>query len=303
MTFSSLLGLSGAAALGAAVVGGLMLRQMDILQKRVKEKEDSIASTSKLLIEKNIELFDQNVNQQKLLASKDDFIAIASHQLRTPAAEIKWGLGALIDQLPTKQASAEELGTILKSSKKMERLIEDLLQFVTVEQGRTRLAVTPYDPDAVVKAATERIAKDFSKRSIRITTSLSFGGTIDSIDQNALEMAVSNMVENAYLYTPDPGEIVVRTKRTAAGQFEFEVEDSGMGVSPDMREKLFVKFRRAAEAQQHNTEGSGLGLYIVKTILERVGGTTMFRPRPQSGSIFGFSVPPKSGPASPPDTP
>ncbi len=287
---TSLIELFGAGILGAAVAAGLLLRHIKELKKLLEKKERAIAQTSKLLIDKNIELFDQNVGQQKQLASKDDFVAIASHQLRTPAAEIKWGVGALLDQLEPASPMRNDLLTVMKSAEKMESLIEDLLQFVTVEQDQTHRAVSSYNPETVVAAAVARTAKDFSTRPVAVSTSFNFSGTIKSIDPNALDMIVSNLLENAYHYTPDHGKIAVCTSRNTE-QFEVVIEDSGVGVPLDMRDKLFVKFRRASKEQGQNIEGSGLGLYIVKTVLDRVGGSVHYAPREGGGSVFSFKLP------------
>ncbi len=294
MTPATLAEMFAAALLGAACVAGLSLRHIQKLRHQLKDKEDSIARTSKLLIEKNIELFDQNVHQQKLLAAKDDFLAIASHQLRTPANEIKWQIGGILQAGYWDPRARSDLEKIQKSAAKMERLIEDLLDFVTVEQGGTRRAVSPYDPDTIVRQVAQRTAKNFSHRAIALSFSLEFRGTLESLDPDALDMAMDNLLENAYLYTPHTtGTVRVATMRGKGGEFQAEVEDSGIGVDPGMREHLFVKFRRGTEAQKRNTEGSGLGLYVVKTIVERVGGTVQFAPRDGGGSIFRISIPSK----------
>ncbi len=294
MPLYTLVGTLLTALLGAAVAAGLFLKQIQKLRAKVKEKEDSIAQTSKLLIQKNIELFDQNVKQQKMLASKDDFIAIASHQLRTPATEIKWGLGELIKSVSPKETVLRAgLDRLYASSLKMEQLIESLLHFAAVEQGSVHLAVTPYEPDPLLRTAALRIEKDFNTPSISLALDLRFAGTFDSIDQASLEMAASNLIENAFHYTASPGTVSVRTKKANSGAFELEVEDNGIGISEEMRERIFVKFRRAPEAQARNEGGSGVGLYIVKTLVERAGGQVGFESAGQKGTVFHFSIPPR----------
>ena len=255
------------------------------LREQLKKAEDTIARTSRLMIEKNVELFDQNVNQQKQLAVKDDFIAIASHQLRTPLNEIKWGMGELLESAENdkEQASYQR---IFDSAKRMEKIVEDLLQFVEVEQAHSRAAITPYDADVVVRRAAGRISKDFPDTDISLSLDLAYGETLQSMDASAFEMIVDNLIENAYHYTPAPGTIKIRTRKGEGGTFQLEIEDSGIGIPTTMSQNMFLKFRRSAEAIERNKEGSGLGLYIVKTLLERGDGAISFESKEGKGTIF-----------------
>ncbi|HEY4487495.1 MAG TPA: HAMP domain-containing sensor histidine kinase [Candidatus Paceibacterota bacterium] len=255
------------------------------LREQLKKAEDTIARTSRLMIEKNVELFDQNVNQQKQLAVKDDFIAIASHQLRTPLNEIKWGMGELLESAENdkEQASYQR---IFDSAKRMEKIVEDLLQFVEVEQAHSRAAITPYDADVVVRRAAGRISKDFPDTDISLSLDLAYGETLQSMDAAAFEMIVDNLIENAYHYTPAPGTIKIRTRKGEGGTFQLEIEDSGIGIPTTMSQNMFLKFRRSAEAIERNKEGSGLGLYIVKTLLERGDGAISFESKEGKGTIF-----------------
>ena len=255
------------------------------LREQLKKAEDTIARTSRLMIEKNVELFDQNVNQQKQLAVKDDFIAIASHQLRTPLNEIKWGMGELLESAENdkEQASYQR---IFDSAKRMEKIVEDLLQFVEVEQAHSRAAITPYDADVVVRRAAGRISKDFPDTDISLSLDLAYGETLQAMDAAAFEMIVDNLIENAYHYTPAPGTIKIRTRKGEGGTFQLEIEDSGIGIPTTMSQNMFLKFRRSAEAIERNKEGSGLGLYIVKTLLERGDGAISFESKEGKGTIF-----------------
>ena len=255
------------------------------LREQLKKAEDTIARTSRLMIEKNVELFDQNVNQQKQLAVKDDFIAIASHQLRTPLNEIKWGMGELLESAENdkEQASYQR---IFDSAKRMEKIVEDLLRFVEVEQAHSRAAITPYDADVVVRRAAGRISKDFPDTDISLSLDLAYGETLQSMDAAAFEMIVDNLIENAYHYTPAPGTIKIRTRKGEGGTFQLEIEDSGIGIPTTMSQNMFLKFRRSAEAIERNKEGSGLGLYIVKTLLERGDGAISFESKEGKGTIF-----------------
>ena len=196
-----------AALLGAAIAGWFFIRMRELDGKFDKAK-DAVTQTSKLLIEKNIELFDQSLGQQKELSKKDDFIAIASHQLRTPLNEIMWTLDELIST-----STSPELKTrydqIQSSAKRMHKIIEDLLGFVQVDQGHARRAIPAYEPDKLILATCQRLSADFKNIGVVLESKLGFGGSINSIDSESLDMIISNLVENAFHYTPGPGRIKI----------------------------------------------------------------------------------------------
>src|SRR3989344_3558971 len=218
------------------------------LHVRLKEAKENIARTSRLMIEKNVELFDQNVNQQKQLAVKDDFIAIASHQLRTHLNEIRWGMGELLESSASEKEK-QSYQQIFDSAKRMEKIVEDLLQFVEVEQAHTRVTISPYDPDAIVQASADRI-------------------------------------ENAFHYTAPSGVVTVHTFKGDGDTFHLEITDTGIGIPEAMTAQMFLKFRRSPEAIARNKGGSGLGLYVVKTLLERANGEITFESTPGTGTTF-----------------
>src|SRR3989344_3308298 len=200
------LGILGTLTVVFAAFSTVQVQRVREARDRLKKAENSNAQTSRLLIEKNVELFDQNVRQQRELAVKDDFIAIASHQLRTPLNEIKWGMGELIESANTKK-NKKAYDQVFDSAKRMEKIVEDLLRFVEVEHNHIRAATVPYEPDATIRASAERVGKDFPNSSISLQLDLAFGAKISSIDASAFEMIIDNMLENAYHYAPQGGAI------------------------------------------------------------------------------------------------
>lgn len=270
---------------GIALWGRLRAVRLELAKAK-----DSIGLTSRLLIEKNVELFDQNVAQQKMLAIKDDFLAIASHQLRTPLSEVRWSIGELIDAAPEGDLR-RAYERIFVSTNRMQRIIEDLLRLVEVQQGEVRAAVTPYDPNPLIRAAAASIAHEFPESSLSVSFELLFSGALSCLDEASLGMLVGNLIENAYHYTRPRGSVVLKTKSGSEGAFVFEIEDSGIGISPEMAANMFSKFRRAQEAIELNKDGSGLGLYIVKTLSDRARGSVAYEPRQGGGSVFRVSLP------------
>ena len=279
-------------ALACLVVCAVLARANRVLQKKLAERKADLDRTSKILIEKNLELVDQNLRQQKQLESKDDFIHIVSHQLRTPATEIKWHIDALLSDAGGTMSAGQRqsLDALRASIGHMIELINHIVHLVSIEEGATYLAVVPYDPNEVVRAAVELIAKQFPAKHIHLTVATDFTGVIDALNPESLSMVVNNLVENAFLYTKDGGAVAVCTK-SGGGACNISISDTGVGMSPEQQKSVFVKFRRGASAIATNARGSGLGLYIVKKILDQHKGEISFVSTEGEGSTFTVSIP------------
>lgn len=284
------------AALGAIAIWiARLYARIGRLERERAEKRDALTKTSKLLIDKNMELFDQNVRQQKQIESKEDFIGIVSHQLRTPATEVKWGLEALEGELAGHAEGAERayFDKLKKSAERMVRLIDSLVRLMNVDEQFRRPFIAPYEPDPVIRRIAEDVAAKFAgKKRIELTLALGLKGPIESMDTDSLELVVENLVENAYEYTPDGGRVTIATARVADGGFTCSVADTGIGISKEKLSTVFVKFQRSETAMRMNSGGMGLGLYLVKNIVERHSGTVGFTSEEGKGTTFTFTLPP-----------
>ncbi len=270
----------------------LARRQIRLLRTALHEKAQVIDRDARLLIEKNVELFDQNIERERLVQSRADFIAIVSHQLRTPVTEIRWGLAGLFDAPggytpPTRDYMERLYG----NATKMVRLIDTLLRFVSAEQASGALPVHPYDPDRIIRDVVADTVRNFADRHIDLQTELDFARSIDSIDQDSFTMIVANLVENAFYYTAAGGRIGITSGSEGADRISVAVRDSGMGIPAALQPYIFSKFSRSPDAVKAHAEGSGLGLYVVKRIVERHGGTISFESEAGKGSIFHCTLP------------
>ena len=286
-------GLASACALTLSRVRELE-REVGTLQREREERRADLARTSKLLIDKNMELFDQNLRQQREIENKEDFIGIVSHQLRTPATEVKWGLEALALEMARRHRRGRELEyfeTLEKSAERMVKLIDSLVRLMSVDEQFRRPSASPYEPDPLVRTVAEELAKRFTDKHINLTLVLDAPGVIDTMDAGALELVVENLIENAYDYTLADGTVTVATARDGNGSFSCTVKDTGVGIPENKRATLFVKFQRSEAATNMNAGGMGLGLYLVKSVVERHGGTVSFESVEGAGSTFRFTLP------------
>ena len=268
-------------------------RKNRALVERVSGLRQDLSRTSKILIEKNLELVDQNISQQKLLESKDDFINIVSHQLRTPITEMKWSIDTMLKnaQGTLEAGQRKSLETLYASTEHSIRLINDIVHLVAVEQGAQHIAVVAYSPDEVVRLAAEAIAQSLGDKHIELSMSTTCAENIDSIDSDSLHMVVSNLVENAFYYSSEGDKVAVHTECSKEGAYMVTVKDSGIGMSVEQQKAVFTKFRRSTDAIQANVRGSGLGLYIVKKIVEYHKGTISFESAEHVGTVFTLMLP------------
>ncbi len=262
------------------------------LTKSLSKKTTEIEDASRMLIGKNLELNDQNVKQQKLLESREDFVAIVSHQLRTPATEIRWGINEILEDsewklTPEQRTFVERLSL---GSEWMVNLIDRLVKLVNFE-GPTSTLTSPYAPDEAIRLAAEQITTLFPKKSICLVCELHFDGVLMSIDPDSLKMVISNLVDNAFHYTPEGGTVTVSSACGPHGALIVRVADTGIGISKEKQKSMFVKFQRDQKAVQANEKGMGLGLYVVKKIIEQCGGSITFETEEGKGTTFIVTIP------------
>jgi len=277
----------------SALWSAQLYRRVRVLTLQQEERRKALKSTSKLLIDKNMELFDQNVRQQKQLASKEDFIGIVSHQLRTPATEVKWGLEALRGEMAghAKGLELEYFEKLRHSAERMVALIDSLVRLMNVDEQFRRASIPAYDPNALIKRVAEEASIKFANKHITLTLALGAASSMESMDPDSLELVAENLVQNAYEYTPEGGAVSVTTATGGDGGFSCSVADTGIGIGAAKLATVFVKFQRSETAMRMNSGGMGLGLYLVKSIVERHGGTVGLTTEEGKGSTFSFILP------------
>lgn len=279
-------------ALFVCIVFGLQQKRLGAFGRAFHQKEEELNHTSRLLIEKNAELFDQNRRLQKLLETKEDFIGIASHQLRTPLTEIKWGVESLIEKglEVFRPPEFDRLGKIAYSANKMIKLVDDLLRLVHAEAGYGEYALEECNMEELISKVATRIRGYFSHKNIDLEYHLGFGSQPLLVDRDMMETALSNLVENAFHYTPPGGKVTISTQKMG-NKFSFEIQDTGVGIPKSKQQAIFQKFQRSEVAMQMNSGGIGLGLYITKNIIEQHQGEIGFQSQEGKGSTFFFTLP------------
>jgi signal transduction histidine kinase len=233
------------------------------------EADDEVAELARTLEEMLLSLENERAETAATLARQREFVADASHELRTPLTSVLANLELLEETLTGEHKEAA--ASALRSSKRMRRLVADLLLLARQDAGRTPIQHRPVDLAEVVAAAAAELEPVAGDHDISITAEP--GAEIDGV-QDELHRLVLNLMENALRHT-DPGTAVEASVERRDGQVVLAVEDDGPGIAPELREKVFERFFRA---HGDRSGSSGLGLAIVKAVAESHHGTVSLEP-------------------------
>lgn len=222
-------------------------------------------------------------------ASQHRFVADASHELRTPLTILR----GEIDVALRRPRSPEEYAEVLQSSReeieRLSRLTENLLTLARADAGDALVRKEPVDVAAVAREVCHKLAPLSAQRKVALTCEATEPAMVSG-DAVALEQLVFNLAENALRYTPPGESATVRVTRTDA-EIVVDVEDHGSGISAEHLPHLFERFYRADKARSREFGGAGLGLSIVKTLVEAHGGRVEVRSEVGKGSTFTVRLP------------
>ena len=203
---------------------------------------------------------------------KDQFLATVSHELRTPLSAIL-GWAALLEQTATPDTrTAKGLQSIHRNTRTLAQLVDDLLDVSRMISGKMRLDVVPMDVGDVIDAAVEAVLPSASSKDIGIRVVIDPAGRAMTGDPIRLQQAVWNLLSNAVKFTPEGGRVDVNT-RLDNGDLELTVSDSGIGIDATFLPYVFDRFRQADDSSTRDHTGLGLGLAIVRHVVELHGGT------------------------------
>ena len=222
--------------------------------------------------ERERELREANVVLQDANRLKDEFLATLSHELRTPLnAVVGWSRLLRGDRMPP-EARARALDAIERNATVQARLIDDLLDISSVMRGKFRLEVEPLDLRSVVDAAVEIVRPGASAKNVAIDVHCEEGSGLVTGDAQRLQQVLWNLLSNSVKFTPPGGRIVVQL--ASQGPVELiEVTDTGLGIEPAFLPHVFDLFRQADASSTREYGGLGLGLAIVRKVVELHGGT------------------------------
>ncbi len=237
-------------------------------------------------------LIEDVTRERKIDRAKTEFVSLASHQLRTPLAGIKWFIELLIKGKAGKlsKKAVDYLRQISVSNERMIKLVRDLLDISRIETGkkfeinRQKLVIND-----ILEASLNETFSLAKERKVEIAREKTDGSFQLWIDPDKIKQVLDNLISNAIKYTPEGGMIKISCRKEK-NKVIFSVKDNGVGIPKHQQKRIFEKFFRADNAVSKETDGNGLGLYIAKAIVEAHNGKIWFESEENKGTTFYFSL-------------
>lgn len=223
---------------------------------------------------------------------KSEFISVVSHQLRSPLTNLKWSaellLSGKLGEVGGKQL--EYFKIIMENTKRMAELVSDLLVVAKIEQGRLLFKKTEFSLAKTVENIIVKYRPYAAASNVAVKLEIESLPSLAVADPSQIKSVIENLLDNAIRYSEGGEEIDIKIRQKEKKLF-FEIKDRGVGIPQEDQKHIFQKFFRSTNALKHQTEGTGLGLYIAKSIIEKSGGKMGFSSREGKGSTFWFTLP------------
>ena len=264
---------------------GRLAESFNIMAARVGEArqglEQKVEETTKELETAITDINDQRENEKK----KDEFISIASHELKTPLTTIKAFFQIAVKEMDPGFKSYNLIDKASRQVNRMERLIGDLLDVSKINAGKMQYDEEDFDFQQVLKDAVDNVQEIFPAHKIVIEN------TVPAVlhgDRHRIEQVIVNLLINAVKYSPRADKVLIRAE-LSEGRLVVTIEDFGIGIDETHIGGLFDRFYRVDGS--HNYQGLGLGLFISSEIIKRHGGSISVKSEPGKGSAFTFQLP------------
>ena len=223
---------------------------------------------------------------------KDEFVSMASHQLRTPLTSVKGYLSMVLDGDAGEISASQRqlLQEAFTSSERMVHLISDFLNVSRLQTGKFVIDRVQTDLVSLVAEEVANVSQVASAHKVNVRFRKPARFPLLYLDENKLRQVIMNLIDNAIYYSPNADTVRVRLS-IEDGDVVLRVVDHGMGVPKDAQKRLFTKFFRAENARRQRPDGTGIGLYLAKKVIHGHSGSLIFESELGKGSTFGFRLP------------
>ncbi len=258
----------------------------------IEEVKDLNSTLQQRVNEATRELRASNAQLQRLDKIKDEFVGIASHQLRTPLTSVKGYISMVLegDAGEITDSQRQLLDEAFNSSERMVHLIGDFLNVSRLQTGKFMIDKQPVDLAKVVTQEIDSLIPNATARSLQVKCTVPKDFPIIDMDEGKIRQVVMNFADNALYYSHENTTINVDLS-IEGHEAIYTVKDTGIGVPESEREQLFTKFYRASNAKKQRPDGTGVGLFLAKKIIDAHGGKIIFESVEGQGSTFGFRLP------------
>lgn len=238
------------------------------------------------------ELRTSNSMLRRLDKAKDEFVSMASHQLRTPLTSVKGYISMVLDGDAGQVSSSQRqlLDEAFNSSERMVRLINDFLNVSRIQTGKFIIDKHPIDMSQLIEQEIDSLQSSAIVHNMKFIYNPPKNFPMVDIDEGKIRQVVMNFADNAIYYSNDNSDININLS-VDSDNIVFTIKDTGIGVPAAEQDELFTKFYRASNAKKQRPDGTGVGLYLAKKIINAHKGKVIFESAQDKGSTFGFSIP------------
>jgi len=249
----------------------------------LRKQEEDLARVNAVLKIRD----EQVAKEHELNRAKSEFVSLASHQLKTPLTIIKWYIDMLnagyADNVLEKQK--EYLGKIYTNTERMVELVDAFLNVSRLELGVFAIKKEPINLKDRIESILQNFDPKLKEKDLKVSTIYAKSSFVISTDMKMIQIIFENLISNAIKYTPAGGEIRI-TMRKKSDKILIGIADTGIGIPVGQQSKIFTKFFRADNVSAQKIDGTGLGLYLVKTLVEKTNGKIWFESTENKGSTF-----------------
>ncbi|MFZ2252816.1 MAG: ATP-binding protein [Minisyncoccia bacterium] len=240
-----------------------------------------------------VEVFRDITKEKGIDKAKTEFVSLASHQLRTPLSTVNWYSEMLLtgdvgEVTPDQKKYLEE---IYNGNQRMVDLVNTLLDVSRIELGTFMSESKPTDIAKIAENVIAEQRPQIDEKKLKFSSSIDVHIPLLLIDPKLLQMVIQNLLSNAIKYTPNSGKIMVSLSLDNKKNLILKMTDTGYGIPKNQQDKIFTKLFRADNVIGKDTEGTGLGLYIVKSIIDQAGGKLWFESEEDKGTTFFVTLP------------
>ena len=267
----------------------------DITERKQMEQalEEERHSLARHVEERTAELVRANAELGRANRLKSEFLSSISHELRTPLTAILSLSESLQEGVygPLVPEQADTLKLVLESGYHLLNLINDILDLSRIEAGKLEMNIGPTNVESVCRAALRLVKQQASKKNLQVTFSLDSPITLIHADERRLKQTLVNLLSNAIKFTPNGGQIGLQVTQESNEALRFTIWDTGIGIAADQFDKLFKPFAQIDSALSRQYTGSGLGLALVRQLVELHGGSVGVESELGKGSRFHIVLP------------
>jgi len=263
----------------------------------LQKREEDLDRVAKTLVRRDFELLQTNdvlrirdeqiAKEHELNRAKSEFVSLASHQLKTPLTIIKWYIDMLnagyADDVLEKQK--EYLGKIYTNTERMVELVDAFLNVSRLELGVFAIKKEPINLRDKIESILKNLDPKIKEKNLKVSTIYAKSDFVISADFKIVQIIFENLISNAIKYTLADGEIRIQMQQNGR-EIVVSIADTGIGIPAAQQSKMFTKFFRADNVSTQKIDGTGLGLYLVKTLVEKMDGKIWFESTENKGSTF-----------------